>query len=587
MTAHIQPTSAPSDDGAYVHNAYEQVGGREYVAPVRIPVWESHSEYGDVNPVLRLSRRMPSGMVEELGTISPDANDWSIIDIGRGKPGTYMLLPLDEHGNKLQEKPYLKNISSDHPGILDYAKRAMQGVAFAGGANGAAIIQAQQGMAPEMLGFIENVVSSKDSQIDDLMQRINAMDTRLSDERKAAADMQLSVAHDHTDQALKTQETLMENDRKRQEAAYKQQAEMMERQRELDQARQALEAKQQSSFYEAMMAQQSTMLAQQRLIGEEREKERRSEEKAREARRKEEQLRDTRAHDEYRERMRESHEKEMERERSHQNSMMKLLTERMEAKDPFAMLDQLSLKAAPLLKAAGIDLTDVLKKVTGGDTAGPTGLIATAADLAKTFMTVQADMARAQMGMVDEQEDPQALLQQAQIQQQIPEGAMLVVGPDGQPVLVADPAYEAQQRASAAFGVAGAQAPASDPVVPEHPVAASHPGPFAVDPGTAHMPPPPPNATVALPPAVAAIDPKVAKRARVALRSLVPQLRALPHDQWLMRIMSTIMIEPTVGEYCMVATVYGAIREAGATEDEANAFLEVAEAHLPPEVPRR
>jgi len=572
---------------------YEEPVANPYAMhEVSIPLWEDASKYQNGTYRLRVERMQDDGIASSLGFLPATANEVNLVHRAQGKPGTYLVMPVNENGEPLRRAPYRKVIDREHPAVLKYSASVSVGAQMPSqGAGLMAQMAGGGGVSPDMLQFIESIMSSKDAQFDELREYLRRKDEEAQQIRKEALDVQLAVATDHTNNALKVQKEMMAASRAEQEFMHQQQLEMERERREAERASRDAEMERTRQFYDGMTKQMETFSSMMVRMRED--EARRKEE---DMLRKEEALKEERREKErwFAERDKEralAAERERERDRQHMAMLIELMEKKQEATDPFKSIVKV-LEQGTALK----DIMGELGLTSGGNQ--NSGLLGSVTQLATTFLNAQVEMQKAKYnaGLDDDDDGPplipmtpevmqglsQEELAQFQQQQQPSEQELLMLQQRQQMELAAQQEAEQQARLMRAFGT---QAPPEAP-----PPAAPTVDAVSVPPPPAPMAPPVETSeAVALPAAVARLKPAIQKKARAAIRKLVGQLQNLPEAQWQDAITVGVIGTQEIIPYLTAASIYTAMIEGGASPEMAEKVIKAVDASglVPASIPRR
>jgi hypothetical protein len=542
--------------------------GEQWGQEVRIPIWEDSHRYTSGAYRLSVSRITPEGIQASLGFLPASATEDHVIARGRGQAGTYLVMPVDEHGEPMRRQPYRRTVDEDHPAV----KRYQNSTSAAAAHSGVAMLHGHAGADPEMLSFFQTVLTAKDAERDELMGYVRERDRQMSKLREETAQMQLAVATDHTRSALEVQQQILDADRSRQEHVQAQQLEMLRRQQEAEREAREAEAARAQNFYAAMLDQQRVATEAERARREDDQLRREAELRRREEGLREEERRREAWMREQEAARQERLERERQRDREHMELVIKMLEKQHEVADPFA-------NVAKLLEK-GAELKELIPGLFGKD-AAPQGVMGMVSGLVtegmKTFVELQKAQLAAEPEPIELQSMPMTPEVAAQMQlegyapPQIPAAPM---APPPMPMPSAD--EEMQRRMAAAFGSPGAPAPT--------PALEAPPMPPAVVQSATFDPP----SGVQLPPAVGKLEPTVRKKAREAIRELVTAVRSTPEAQWQATITTGIMRTPQIVSYITAATIRLALLEAGADAPLAQKIIDAVNATgiVPDSIPR-
>ena len=573
-------------------------GMRFHAAPeVRIPIWEDSHRYNNGAYRVSVSRVTPEGITSSLGFMPADSSEDNVIARGQGAPGTYLVMPVDEHGEALRQQPYRRTVDAQHPAVMRYVASTASGV---GNSQMAMMAAPSGGMSPEMLGFFQNVLLGKDAERDEIRADMRARDSEINRVREASSKMQLAVATDHTRNALSVQQSMLDADRARQDHVRDRELEQQKERAAADTASREAEAERAQTFYGAM-------LAQQRVAAEADQARRDDEAKRREEdlRRREMQMlddakrRDSWAREQERSRM-ERAERERSRDQEHMKLMVSLLEKQHAASDPFAALTQMIERTGPL--------KEMLPQLFGSAPTAPQGVMGLITTVVTEGMRTFTEMQRIQAGSGELEPEDAGLLEQMpmspELQAQLSAaGQMPMLTDQGVPMTEdqifavqqqqaqaqhAQAAHAEQQRRMAAFASPTASVQALTPAAPTDPGVGA---PAQVVDAQVVVAPPtfdPGAVVVALPDAVKRVPPVVRKKAREAIREMVATLKKLPKVQWQGAITASIMQTPQVIAYITAATIRAAMMEGGADAEFAAQVVASIDASglVPATIPR-
>lgn len=549
-----------------------------YEREVRIPIWEDSHRFSNGAYRLRVDRVTPEGVTASLGFLPSTATEDQVIARGQGKPGTYLIMPVDEHGEPMRRQPYRKPIDEDHPAVLRYHRSASAGASH----SGVAMVQGLaggSGVDPEMLNFFQTVLSAKDAEKDEMMAYMKSKDSEIARVREETAKMQLAVATDHTRSALEVQQQILEADRARQDFAQQQQLEMLRRQQEAERATREAEAERNQNFYAAMLQQQEKAALAERERREDDARRREEELRRREGLLREEEKRREAWMREQEASRQERLERERQRDREHMELVIKMLEKQNEVADPFK-------NVAGLLEK-GAQLKELVPSLFGSDS-GPQGIMGVLTTLATEGMKTFAELQKAQLQSDDIGElhtMPMSPEMAAQLQMQggpvaqIPEAPM--------PPEMMDPSVAAQIAAEEEMRRRMAEAFAAGDAPPAAPPTGRHPATVAATASTVERSFDPPTGVV-LPEDVKKLEPVVRKKAREGIRELVTAIKSVPENQWQATITTGIMKTPQIIPYITAATIRAALLEGGADAALAQKIIEAVDKTgiVPTSIPR-
>jgi hypothetical protein len=515
-------------------------GYESYDSPpdVNVPLWEDAHSYSGGTYRLKVQRQNPDGTRDDIGWLPADASDASLI-AKWPSPGTFLVMPVDEHGAQLRTQPYRLNIAADH-----------------------SLLRKLGGAAPGA----QPTSSTPDALVQFLTRQLAAMERReeLRDirfqEEKAAARLEreqleqrkIAFAVEAGSQQTEIQGRLIDQNSARADAQMRAQEERAERMMaEKERAHQMnMEVMRQNSEQQRA-AEASRQQDEMRRRDQQRDDEmaRRDRDRADEILRRDREREESRAFALEREQSREKaferdrlfvqanmeskrefFQQQMEQQREWQDAKMKLV----ESQDPIATVKKLVGEVVPLAAALGIDADKLAGLFGGGSKSALETIAGTVSDIAKSQFGGGAPMGAEQAQMLEEHPQGDEDLVQVQLG-------------DGQTAMVtraqlqeyqqaqAEAASAEQARAAQVFAKEGEEAPEppsapTDESLPEQP----------------------------------AVDLKVAKPSRKALRMLVGELSGSPESEWLEKVARCLRDTPEAIEYLKIVSIRGALAEAGA-----------------------
>jgi len=552
------------EEEPYTPSGYD--GERSYTPEVAIPIWEDAASYGGETYRLRIQRMNMDGTRSDLGHIAGDSSEAALVNQW-AEAGTYLIMPVDEHGRSLRDQPYRRTIAHDH--LLLKRKRAEMGAS----GNGAQT----QGIDPYILMMQQTIADLRAQHAEEKREaaeeraeeRRAVAEVRAEEKQRAQAVEQRALAltiEQNATSAEMTQSLLQtQQDNFAQSMALQEQ-----RTQQFMLSMQSISA---ANIEAGRRQREQEREAHQQAIERDRDRARRDEEDRqrnhervmeREAGRRESEIAGIRANQEYQQRMWEEQSKRAEenarRDRDRdQQYMDRQLEAAKEQKNPLEVVGN-------LIKPFGYTVADLLPLITGsGQKTMIETLANTAAEVVKAAVAgggLQGLVAQAQgqLGPEEGEEEEQYIPVQVASGQiaMVPRSALTEIPPEA-----AEQAMQPQQ--------------------PQQPQQA-HPPSNYIDGSTVFGKPGTPPfvaptepviiETSAVPAVVKPTVPiKIAKPARKAIRMLIGELSGCAQDEWITKIVAMVTDTPESLEYLKIVTVRGALSEAGASDEMAAAII--------------
>ena len=552
------------EEEAYTPSSYD--GERSYTPEVAIPIWEDAASYGGETYRLRIQRMNMDGTRSDLGHIAGDSSEAVLVNQW-AEAGTYLIMPVDEHGRSLRDQPYRRTIAHDH--LLLKRKRAEMGTG--GAASGVTGIDPYIVMMQQAMARMEERMDRKEQEADAKVERMER-EREAWAERKAEREGELEqralalTIEQNATSAEMTQSLLQQ-----QQDNFAQGMTLQEQRTQ--QFMLSMQAMNTASVDSSRRQREQDKEAYQQSVEREREQRRRDEEDRqrnhervmeREAGRREREIAEIRANQEYQQRMWEEHAKRAEenarRDRDRdQQYMDRQLEAAKEQKNPLEVVGN-------LIKPFGYTVADLLPLITGsGQKTMIETLANTAAEVVKAAVAgggLQGLVAQAQgqLGPEEEEEEEQYIPVQVASGQiaMVPRSALTEIPPEA-----AEQAMHPQQ----------AQQPQQAPPPSNYIDGSSVFG----KPGTPPFIAPEPMIieTEAIP--ASAVKPnvpiKIAKPARKAIRMLVGEFSGCAQDEWVPKIIAMVTETPESLEYLKIVTIRGALAEAGASAEMTDTII--------------
>lgn len=478
-----------------------------------LPVWQDARRYG-ATCKMRVQRRSVDGDVFDLGFVAYDASEEAILS-RFGQPGTYLLMPVNEHGRQMLVEPIVKRFGPDHV----WFKQQENGAG--GGRNAPA---AAQGLDPGVLALLkqqneilrEELLTARREMVEmrnEYRDKELRLEQRLSDSLRELNATKTQILQENTQSLNANFDFILQRNAQLHQMTAEQQSKMVEREiariSDVERSKELFvkgmleaQAQQQALVLKAMQAEQDRA-----RLEAERERERIRELAADRERMWQEQRRLER----------EASEREEQRRQEHTQLVLAQATGQ-------TLVEQLE-NTRQLAGALGMSekeddsLMGIVKE----------GIRAFGPIMASRFMPVDDDDDDGDEGVLPAQVYQQQL--QAQLPQapaaQIPMGA---APPPPVRLSGGDPAQQAPGQ-----GQAQGQSPAPAQVVnPVHP---------------------------------SGLAPKALKKARAAILETVQKLAQAPRDEWITLIAMMITSVPETGNYLAATTIQNAVAETGAPTD--------------------
>jgi hypothetical protein len=521
--------------GSYEPQSYTT--GSTYHSDISIPIWEDATSFEGGAYQLRVQRQNPDGSRSDLGHIAASSSEDALIATWP-QAGTFYIMPVDEHGVSLRDRPYKRVIDSDHLKLRTFLAQT-GGADTGGGGGGAAMAVVMQMMKQMQADSAEErrLSRERDIALESKAARIDEMKVAMLIERESQGiELQTKIMEDHArrndhaqnqlmqfmeasrlaresesraettrrDDAVREERERRQEDTERRLESERSQREMMRIQLQADADRREQAAKEQTQRYHEQMERERRMAEDRRT--QDREEQQRS-----------------------RDRDAEFNRDRLEQMRGEKNPLQSVM-------DLGAMF--------------GMNGQDMLEKVMGaGQKSALESLASTAGDVFKS-VAASGGLGGLMGGQQAEFDDSDA------VAVKLPDGNVIMVPREElaaivqppQPTQIA-PQHQQQQVPDVIDGLSVFGKSESE----------------MVQNGTTPI--------VEAKPATVKVPVKVAKPARKAMRMLVGELAGCEQAEWVARIVKTATTTPEVVEYLQAVTVRGALAEAGAEDSLITAVL--------------